>query len=254
VSDDRRLRFWNRKRMRLRRTRAYCGTREHVQRDNRRTNFLKSVSAGIKGSHFRRCDRVPVPPEIAIWHTSALTAARRWSICAPLSANCARRSKTIPRIPFTCSPTCTWAIALPMPRPSRKSPPSPCRARFFDLLVGKCLPSTKGPGFPGPFCIQSRAVEERRARISPWKLKQAHRWPGRQPQAASGPTAGGVWPHRRWRLAAPQVAIGCTAGAYAIFSRLIGSKINWFVFGSTPTRTCSPFSTSPSSILMASGS
>ena len=63
-------------RMRLRRTTAYCGTREHVQRDNRRTNFLKSVSAGIKGSHFRRCDRVPVPPEIAIWHTSALTAAR----------------------------------------------------------------------------------------------------------------------------------------------------------------------------------
>ena len=34
------------------------------------------VSAGIKGSHFRRGDREPVPPEMAVGHTSAQTAAR----------------------------------------------------------------------------------------------------------------------------------------------------------------------------------
>ena len=34
------------------------------------------VSAGIKWSHFRRCDWDPVPPEMAIGHTSAQTAAR----------------------------------------------------------------------------------------------------------------------------------------------------------------------------------
>jgi site-specific recombinase XerD len=34
------------------------------------------VSAGIKGSHFRRCAREPVPPEMAVGHTSAQTARR----------------------------------------------------------------------------------------------------------------------------------------------------------------------------------
>jgi len=39
------------------------------------------------------------------------------------------------------------------------------------------------------------------------------RWPLAAPQVAVGRTAGGSWPHRRWQLAAPQVAVGRTAGA-----------------------------------------
>jgi hypothetical protein len=52
--------------------------REYI-RASKAENTLRgyqSVSAGIEGSHFRRRDREPMPPEMAIRHTSALTAAR----------------------------------------------------------------------------------------------------------------------------------------------------------------------------------